>query len=65
MDPAHADVRGHDGVDHAPDGTRARQVDGCQTRVWIFAAHERNVELARKLQVFDIAGLSAQQARVL
>ena len=40
-------------------------VRGYQTGVRIFAAHERNLELARQLQVFDKLGLSAQQARVL
>ena len=54
--------------ERADDARHARgrlQVDRRQARVRVLAAHKRHLELPRKIEVFDEAGLSAQQARIL
>jgi hypothetical protein len=65
VDAADTDIRGDDRIDHTLDRPRGRQVDGCQTGVWVLAAGEGDVQLARQLEVFDEAGLTAQQTRIL
>jgi hypothetical protein len=64
VDAAHAKVRAADGIDNAWYLARCLEIDRAQPRVGVFAAHERDVQLARKLQVLDEASLPPQQTWV-
>ncbi len=60
-----AELGGADDAVHAVDEAGSAEVNRDESRVRVFAAHEGDVQLARKLQVFDEVGLPAQEPRVL
>jgi NAD(P)-dependent dehydrogenase (short-subunit alcohol dehydrogenase family) len=65
VDAPIAQARSDNGFDDALRCAGCLEVDACDARMRVLAAYERNVQLARQLQVVDETGLSPQQARVL